>query len=217
MVDYNIISSGSKGNAVILDNYLLIDAGVPYKALAAVLRDLRLVLLTHIHGDHFNKATIRNLARNRPTLRFGCCEWLVPALVGCEVDKRSIDVYRAGNIYNYGSFTISPFRLIHNVPNCGYKIHFAGRGSVLYATDTNSMQHVKAEGYDLYMLEANYNQTDIVRRIKGKQAQGLFCHEHDVLKNHLSEEKAIDWIYANVGSNSRYIFLHQHEDVKCRT
>lgn len=33
MVKYNIISTGSDGNATILEDFVLVDCGVPYKAL----------------------------------------------------------------------------------------------------------------------------------------------------------------------------------------
>ena len=53
MINYEIISTGSKGNAVVLDNRILIDCGVTFKKLMAVYRDIDIVLLTHIHSDHF--------------------------------------------------------------------------------------------------------------------------------------------------------------------
>ena len=73
MVKYNIISTGSDGNATILEDFVLVDCGVPYKALEPYVPKLKLVLLTHIHSDHFQKRTIKRLASERPTLRFGCC------------------------------------------------------------------------------------------------------------------------------------------------
>ena len=73
MIDYNIISTGSQGNAVVIEHKILIDCGVSFKALAAEYRTLKLVLLTHIHSDHFHPSTLRLLASNRPTLRFACC------------------------------------------------------------------------------------------------------------------------------------------------
>ena len=48
MIDYNIIATGSKGNAVVIDQKILIDCGVSFKALSKVYRALKLVLLTHI-------------------------------------------------------------------------------------------------------------------------------------------------------------------------
>lgn len=35
MIDCNIIATGSKGNAVVIEHEILIDCGVPFKALAA--------------------------------------------------------------------------------------------------------------------------------------------------------------------------------------
>ena len=88
MVRYNIISTGSDGNATILEDFVLIDCGVPYKALEPYVSKLKLVLLTHIHSDHFKKQTIKRLAAERPTLRFGCCRWLVPPLLAAGVPER---------------------------------------------------------------------------------------------------------------------------------
>ena len=49
-VKYTIISSGSQGNAVILNDFVLVDCGVPYKQIAPYVSQLKLVLLTHIHS-----------------------------------------------------------------------------------------------------------------------------------------------------------------------
>ena len=49
-VKYNIISTGSDGNATILEDFVLIDCGVPYKVLNPYVSKLKLVLLTHIHS-----------------------------------------------------------------------------------------------------------------------------------------------------------------------
>lgn len=48
MVPYNIISTGSKGNAVVINDAILVDCGVPYKWVESVVPKLKLVLLTHI-------------------------------------------------------------------------------------------------------------------------------------------------------------------------
>ena len=49
-MEYEIISTGSQGNAVVLEKYILIDVGVSFKALRKVYKSLKLVLLTHIHS-----------------------------------------------------------------------------------------------------------------------------------------------------------------------
>ena len=211
-VKYEVVATGSKGNAVFLNGEILIDAGVPFKSISSHLRRLKIVLLTHIHRDHFNAATVKKLAFERPTLRFGVPPWLVADVVACGVDKRKIDLLEMGIYRSFGSFYVLPVPLAHNVPNCGYKIHFKGGGSVFYATDTNSLEGIEAKGYSIYFVEANYAEEEIVERIKAKQDEGKYCHEWDVLKYHLSYEKAMDWIYKNAGPNSEYVLLHRHEE-----
>ena len=78
-MEYKIISTGSKGNAVVVDGRILIDCGVPFRRLESVYRDLDAVLLTHIHSDHFQPKTLARLAAERPSLRFFACPWLGPA------------------------------------------------------------------------------------------------------------------------------------------
>ena len=208
---YNVISTGSKGNAVIINNNILIDCGVPFKALEGHHKNLQLVLLTHIHIDHFKANTVRKLAKERPTLRWGVPRWLLQKVLDADVDKRNIDVMEMHKNYNYGILSTTPFPLVHDVPNCGYKI-YTPQGKVFYATDTNTLESVEAKGYDLYMVEANYGEKEIVERIRAKEDEGLHCYEWKVLKNHLSKEKADDFLYANMESHSQYVYLHQHTE-----
>ena len=215
---YNIISTGSKGNAVVINDHILIDCGVPFKALEGVKKDLRLVLLTHIHSDHFNPRTVRALAKERPSLRLGCCEWMVWPLLDAGVAKRRIDLIRPDKpgetshamIYN-GLAIVRPEPLAHNVPNCAWHI-FDGKEHLFYATDTGTLDGVEAKGYDLYMVEANHTRAELEARMEAKRAAGEFSYEWAAAQNHLSREQAEDWLYQQMGPNSRYVFLHQHHE-----
>lgn len=210
-VDFEIISTGSKGNAVVIAKNILIDCGVPYKWLGHVAPHIKLVLLTHVHSDHFSKTTIRRLAHDRPLLRFACGRWLVNELLECNVNPSNIDVLNEGISYGYGICNIIPVGLTHNVPNYGYKLHFQS-GKVFYATDTNNLNGIVAKDYDLYLVEANYSTEEIKQRIAEKEAAGEFAYEKQVLKNHLSKEKCDDFIYRNIGRHGTYVYLHVHED-----
>lgn len=212
---YNIISTGSKGNAVVINDKILIDIGVPFKALEPVKKDLRLVLLTHIHGDHFNPRTVRALSKERPALRWGCCEWMVGPLLEAGVDKRRIDVispYNSDDAALYkGLAVVRPEFIPHNVPNCAWHIEHGGE-RLFYATDTGTLDGIEARGYDLYMIEANHTRAGIEARIEEKRAAGEFSYEWAAAQNHLSREQAEDWLYQQMGPNSRYVFLHQHQE-----
>lgn len=209
---YNIISTGSKGNAVVINDSILIDCGVPYKLLEPHIKPLKLVLLTHEHGDHFVPSTVRRLHLERPTLRFGCCHWMVEHLLKAGVDKRVIDVYQPEYVVEYQAqrLLIWPEPLYHNVPNCGYHIVMGGK-SLFYATDTGTLDGIKAKGYDLYMVEANHTKADISARAAEKQARGEYAYEFRAAENHLSQEQTEDWLYHNMGPHSLYVFLHGHE------
>lgn len=210
-ITHNIIATGSTGNCVIINDVIAIDMGVTFKALKDVYRQLQIVLLTHEHIDHINKTTIRRLAKERPTLRFGCCQWLVPILVECKVPKQNIDVYEIGKIYDYRAFKVSPIKLYHNVENCGYRLNFGGK-KVLYATDTGHLNGITAKDYDLYLIEANYTEDDLEERINAKVEAGQYCYELNVAERHLSHEQASQFLLENMKKDSEYVFLHGHKD-----
>lgn len=210
---YEVIATGSKGNCTVLNNSIAIDMGIPFKALENVYKKLNLVLLTHIHSDHFSKTTIKKLAESRPILRFACCDWLVSDLLDCNVSERNIDVMQIGKIYDYGAFKVSPVKLYHDVPQCGWRV-FIGNEKAIYMTDTATLDGISAKNYDLYLVEANYIDEEIQEKIREKQESGQYVYEYRVLRTHLSKEKCDEWLLENMGEHSEYVYLHQHQDRK---
>lgn len=208
-MNYNIISTGSQGNAIVLNKIILLDCGVPFRDLKDVYKDLQIVLLTHTHGDHFNKTTIRKLAAERPTLRFACCSWLISDLYQCGVSVHKIDVLEIGRIYNYITFQISPVKLYHDVENAGWRV-FMNAEKAIYMTDTVTLEGITAKNYDLYLVEANYITEELEERIRSKEAAGEYVYEYRVRNVHLSKEKADEWLLENIGENSEAVYIHQH-------
>lgn len=159
-----------------------------------------------IPSDHFNKSTIRRLAKDRPTIRFGCCEWLVQELIDCGVDRRNIDVYEVGLFYDYGLFKIMPIKLFHDVPNCGYRV-FMGNEKLIYATDTCTLDGIKAIEYDYYLIEGNYQDEE---ELSSRATNNYY--ESRVKKTHLSKEYATNWLLENMGLKSEYHWMHEHKN-----
>ncbi|MCI8466956.1 MAG: MBL fold metallo-hydrolase [Bacilli bacterium] len=217
-MNYKIVESGSSGNATIVEGVILIDCGVSFKKLQPYYEDLKLVLLTHIHSDHFNKATIKKLASVRPTLRFGCCAWLVEELIKCGVNKRNIDLYTPFEGLHYGlGLAIESFELKHDVSNCGWRIMFDDGYKYFYATDTCSLNNIEAKDYDMYFIEGNYeDETELKKRKQKHIENGEFYYEDRIEKTHLSQVQALDWLNNNMGENSQYIFMHQHIEKESR-
>ncbi len=208
-MNYKIISSCSTGNATIIRDIILIDCGVTFKKLEKYYKQLKIVLLTHVHQDHFNRSTIKRLAQERPTLRFACCEWLLQPLLECGVERRNIDILQIGTKYDYKLFKIVAIKLYHDVNQCGYRILFDDY-KVIYMTDTKTIEGISAKNYDLYLVEANYKENELEGRIKQKQLQGDFTYEWRVKDTHLSEEQCVEFLLNNMGKNSEYVFMHQH-------
>ena len=218
----DVIRTGSKGNATIIDNKLLIDCGVPFKLLKD--KKFNVVLLTHEHSDHFNKRTIKKLAEARPLLRWAAPVHLAGPLSCCGVPIKNIDVTKEGPAYSYkmnGSYyALRIFALAHDVPNVGWRIQKIGpdrkNKTLLYITDTGSVDDLDdAElfnGLDYYLIEANYDVDEINRIIEEKQANGVFCYETRVKQTHLSRQQAEAFIARVAGEHSKYMFMHQHED-----
>ena len=213
-MEYSIIATGSTGNAVLLGGDILIDCGVTFLALRPYLRQIKLVLLTHIHGDHFNPATIKRLHYQRPALRFCAPPWLADSLDRIGVSKDTVDIARPeeGCYLRYGAdFYVGCEAIPHDVPNCCWHI-LRGGERAFYATDCGTLDGIKAHGYDLYLIEANHTQAELAARLAEKEAAGKYAYERRSAAVHLSQEQALDWLAENATANSLYVFLHQHVD-----
>lgn len=213
-MNYNIISTGSKGNAVMINDSILIDCGVSYRKLKDIVGGLKLVLLTHIHSDHLQTSTVKLLANNKPLLRFVCGTWLVEPLLKAGVSPSNIDIVDIGKLYRYKyagvDVGVSPVHLYHDVPNYGYRVYY-GSEKLFYATDTSRLDGIAAKGYDLYLVEANYEEAEIQDRIREKVEKGGYTYEYKVFNRHLSKQQADDFLYANMGNSSKYVYLHCHK------
>lgn len=209
---YKILNSGSDGNGLIIEDAILIDCGITFKKLKDDYKKFKIILLTHCHQDHFNKSTIKRLAKEKPALRFACCEWLVKNLVDLGIKKKNIDVFKLGKIYDYRDFKVIPVKLYHDVPQCGYKLKINGN-KLIYATDTNKIDHIIAKNYDYYFIEGNYyNEEELDKRKLEKLSKGEYYYEDRVKDTHLSKVQATEWLMENMGNKSKYIWMHEHKE-----
>ena len=200
-----VINSGSEGNAVIYNNAIMVDCGVSLKALEAVKRSLKIVLLTHKHGDHLKIRTLQRLQAERPTLRVACGDFLLEELPCI----KNIDVLQVGKIYDYGAFKVSPVKLYHDVPNFGWRIFLPNGQKIFHATDTVHLEGITAKGYDLYAIEHNYCEEYIQQAIEEAQANGEYTHAYGNINTHLSIQQARAFIEKNRKESSEVLELHK--------
>ena len=214
-MNYNLIASGSSGNCLVIENKIAIDMGIPFSKIKDYVNDLKVVFLTHQHLDHFKKNTIYRLAKERPTLKFVCCSYLVPILIAeCKVNKKNIIVLEIDKTYDLGMFKCKVYNLYHDVQNVAYVIKYNGK-KIFYATDTGRIDHIEEPNCDYIFLEANYeSDEELDKLIQEAEENGEFSHLKRVKYTHLSQVQCMDWLYKNMGDNSQYVWLHQHKDKK---
>ena len=205
MIQAKVISSGSEGNAVIYNNAIMVDCGVSFKALQEVKRSLKIVLLTHQHGDHLKIRTLQRLQAERPTLRVACGDFLLEELPCI----KNIDVLQVGKIYDYGAFKVLPVKLYHDVPNFGWRIFLPNGQKIFHATDTVHLEGITAKGYDLYAIEHNYCEEYIQQAIEEARANGEYTHAYGNINTHLSAQQARAFIETNRKESSEVLELHK--------
>lgn len=203
---YEIIETGSKGNAIVVNNYLLLDCGLPYKKIQNYLDKIKVIFISHIHQDHLNKTCIRKLSYEYPSIKYICGYYLVSHLVKCGVKPKNILVLDIGKWYNIGIFKVKLDSLSHDVLNCCIHIEFKDKTKLLYAVDTSNLDNIVAKDYDYYFLENNYDDEEIETR---EQLEELKTR---IKNTHLSKQQCDKFLMENMGDNSEYIYCHQHED-----
>ena len=199
-----ILGSGSAGNAVLYHNSILIDCGVPYSLIKPHIKGIQIVLLTHSHGDHINMVTLRKIVFERPTIRIGCCEWMEHYVS----EFKNVDIFKIGEINNYGPFKIAAVQLYHDVKNCGYRI-FKESYKTIHCTDTAHLEGITAKNYDLFCIESNYNEDTVFETIARIERNGGFAHQRGSIQTHLSEQQCNKFFYENKKEDSKLIRLHQ--------
>lgn len=195
-MNINIIGTGSSGNAIIFCESVLIDVGLSYKKLSEYAQQIKAVLLTHIHGDHFNKSSIRKLYVENEDIKFCCGAFLLDELLNIGLDRSRIIVMDAGQKYKINDITFSPIALQHDVPNFGYRIMQNGIKHI-HATDMATLDGITAKNYDSATIEANHDLPSALEIIEKKRLDGEFCHLDRAIKTHLNVDKAIEFIKNN--------------------
>lgn len=175
----------------------MIDAGMPYSKIKDKIQNVRYVLLTHIHGDHFNKSTIRKLIVQNENIVFVCGEWLKDDLLNV-VNNKNIKVKKVGDIIYFAKndYKIAMVEAYHDCDNCGWRIMQNGHKH-LHITDTCTLDGIEAKGYDSASIECNHEINKALELIEEAEENGEFSHLKGAINSHLSVDKTIQFCKEN--------------------
>lgn len=205
---YEIIGSSSKGNAIVVEDFMLLDCGVSYSKLKPYLNKIKLIFISHVHKDHFNTRTINQIIYNYPNIAFVTCSvYVVKKLALLKANYTKIFIPDIGKKYDLGGVIIKVERLYHDTPNYALKWEYDGKKGI-YVVDTKRVDHINAKNYDLYLIESNYKTNILQRHIDECDDKNILQYLYRVPETHLSFENANDFLLNNMGKNSKYEYIH---------
>ena len=198
-LDYNVIATGSTGNAVRIGS-IMIDCGIPFKKMKEDLYKVDTLLLTHSHSDHIHPATLKSIRKEFPRIKvYG------NAHVAYQYD---VDiVIGTARVRLPKNREVIPVEGRHDVPVTYFYIIMNGL-NIMYATDTMKVENPLDLPLDYVFLESNYDETKL--RELGKQYKR---RGYDPIKSsmrHLSTQQCKEFYYVNRrDAASPLIELHQ--------
>lgn len=202
-----IISTGSKGNAYILENdkeALLIECGVHIteikKALDYNLKKVAGCIVTHEHMDHaksINEVMRLGINVHATAGTFRRTGFSVPS------PRQKTLVNQT--TYTIGGFRVMPFDVKHDAEEpVGFLITHPECGKVLFLTDTYYCEYTFS-GLNNVIIEANYSKA-IIDKKYGTES-GLEFLRNRILKSHFSLENCKGMLQANDLSGVNNIVL----------
>lgn len=198
-LDYNIIATGSSGNAVRIEN-IMFDCGIPFARMKEDLYKVDTLLITHAHSDHIKPATFDRIRKEFPMTRIYAN---ADVAYQYDVDK----VIGSCPFTLRGNRKVYPFDGVHDVPVTGYIVEMKGL-NILYMTDTAVVKPPYSKPIDYFFLESNFDE----RKLK-EQAKKYKRHGYDPylsVTRHLSTQKCKEFYYVNRRNrDSQLIELHQ--------
>ena len=199
-LDYNVIATGSTGNAVRIED-IMIDCGITFERMKDDLYKVDTLLITHSHTDHIKEATLNKIRKNFPKIK-----------VYANYDvayQYDVDVVIGTSLFELPrKRMILPITGVHDVPVTGFVI-FMKKLNILYMTDTCRVTLPEEIPLDYVFLESNYDEVKIGQRAKAYKRHGYDPLENSIAR-HLSTQKCREFYFVNRrDENSKLIELHQ--------
>ena len=201
-LDYNVIATGSKGNAVRIET-VMIDCGIPFNKMRDDLYKCEVLLITHTHTDHVNPKTLNKIREEFPRIQiYGNYDTAYRFGVNHVFGHERINITK--NIY------VTPIEGVHDVPVTMFDIEFRDKGlEVFYATDTSKVTNPRGSKYDYVFLESNFDERKLKEMSRQYKRKGYDPYLNS-MSRHLSTQACKAFYFINRKSeDSPLIELHQ--------
>lgn len=198
-LDYNILATGSTGNAVRIEN-IMFDCGISFKDMKDELYKVDSLFITHSHSDHVKESTLKSIHKEFPRITvYGNANVAYQFDVDVVVGTAKVKLKKKR--------VVIPFDGFHDVPVTGYIVQMKGM-NILYMTDTAKVVLPEDIPLDYVFLESNYDETKLKQLAKQYQRRGYNPMESSL--RHLSTQKCKEFYFVHRrDKGSKLIELHQ--------
>ena len=209
MIDITILQSGSSGNCYLVDDgqtRLLLECGIPFKKIQLGLKhrihSVAGCLVSHEHGDHIKAA--------RDLMYHGVDLYTSPGTVRAMglTGHRTHEIV-AGKQSVIGTWTVSPFRTVHDAAEPLGFILESGDDRLLYLTDS-AYSPTTFPPCTAMMVECNYALGILKENVKSGSLP--MAHKNRVMRSHMSISTLRELLIANDLSRCREIILMHLSD-----
>lgn len=206
MIEFIPIASGSSGNAYTVNDgstLLLLDAGIPYRAIQIgsgfKMREIAGAFITHCHSDHSKAA--KDLAKYGTDIYTSR-----GTLEACGLSGHRFHPVKALEQITVGSWDVLPFDVQHDAPEpLGFLFTSRATGEkLLYFTDTYFVKY-RFTGLNVIAAECNFSKEALQRSV----AAGYISIDTlpRLMRSHMSLDHLKDMLSANDLSRLQQIYL----------
>lgn len=216
MFDINIIGTGSSGNAILIDNSILIDCGLSFKVLKESLSKVHKIFITHRHKDHLNLSVLRQIQKHFPYLlkniyiNQDTYEYITNKDPN-NFENINFNIITKDDNFNIKikgkNYNVRIINLYHDVENYGFIFTNEKNETLLYSTDTATMKDAPDELFDYILLEGNYDEDSLIENIKSMDASISYRACRNL--RHLSVQKFEEFILTHSHKNTVAYQLHE--------
>lgn len=218
--EVQILGTGSTGNAVLIDDCILLDCGLGVKKLMPYLTNVRHLFITHRHGDHLNLAVLKNIAKkiSPSIIRHGLhvnsdCYQLIcdkePELAEMiETERLTTSSYLEFEVKGT-KYEVTTYPLYHDVENQGFVIKKNGK-TLIHATDTSTMRDAPKGQYDIILVEGNYDESKLIEYLQSDDRETRYRAARNL--RHLSIQAHENFVKSHSHSETISVMLHESYD-----
>lgn len=215
-----ILGTGSTGNAVLIDDTIMIDCGLGVNKLLPYLQNVRHLFITHRHSDHLNISVLKNIAKkvSKSIIRFGLhvnsdcynmIERKAPEIAEMIESERLTSHSLLDLKIDGVEYKIETYPLYHDVENQGFVITKNGK-TLIHATDTSTMKDAPNRQFDVILVEGNYDESKLIEYLKSDDREVRYRAARNL--RHLSIQAHENFVKSHSHPDTISLMLHESYD-----